>query len=67
MDSPLWLLLRGLIRGLHIAGSFSGFGTFLLAATLLRAANVPGLKRLAWISLGVTLLSGTGWLPAANG
>ena len=55
------LLLRGLCRGLHIAGAFGGFGTFLLAATLLRGQKLPGLKRLAWISLGVALLGGAGW------
>ncbi len=61
MDSPLWLLLRGLCRGVHIAGAFSGFGTFFFAATLLRGQKLPGLKRLAWISLGVALLGGAGW------
>jgi copper resistance protein D len=61
MDGPAWILLRGALRGLHIAGSFSAFGTMFLSATLLVRQNPPGLKRLAWASLGLTLLAGLGW------
>lgn len=61
MDIPAWLLLRGILRGLHIAGSFSAFGTMFLSATLLRRQPVPNLKPLAWASLGLALLAGLGW------
>jgi putative copper resistance protein D len=61
MDGPAWILLRGALRGLHIAGSFSAFGTMFLSATLLAGQTPPGLKRLAWASLGVALLAGIGW------
>ena len=61
MDGPAWILLRGALRGLNIAGSFSAFGTMFLSATLLVRQNPPGLKRLAWASLGLTLLAGLGW------
>lgn len=56
-----WLLLRGALRGLHIAGSFGVFGTLLFTATLLRGQGVPGLKALAWTSLGIALAAGLGW------
>src|SRR5271168_4447967 len=61
MDGPAWLLLRGVLRGLHIAGSFSAFGTMFLSATFLWRQPVPNLKPLAWASLGLALLAGAGW------
>lgn len=61
MDSPAWLVLRGLCRGLHLAGYFSAFGTVFLAATLQRGARVPGFRRLAWASLALALAAGAGW------
>ena len=62
MGGPAWILLRGALRGLHIAGSFSAFGTILLSATLLSGHQpVPNLKPLAWASLGLALLAGLGW------
>jgi putative copper resistance protein D len=61
MDSPAWLVLRGLCRGLHLAGYFSTFGTTFLAATLLRRRNVPGLTRLAWAGFALALIAGVGW------
>ncbi|MBB5372078.1 copper resistance D family protein [Acidocella aromatica] len=61
MDSPAWLVLRGLCRGLHLAGCFSVSGTMVLAATLLRGARVPGLKLLAWGGFALALGAGAGW------
>lgn len=61
MDSSAWLVLRGAVRGVHVAGSFWSFGTMFLAATLLRRHRLPGLKIMAWISLGLALLAGFGW------
>jgi len=61
MDGSGWLILRGLCRGLHLAGYFSAFGTMALAATLLRGARVPGLRRLAWGGFALALLAGAGW------
>ncbi|MDR3505797.1 MAG: CopD family protein [Acidocella sp.] len=61
MDSPTGLVLRGLCRGLHLAGCFSASGTMILAATLLRGARVPGLKRLAWSGFALALGAGAGW------
>jgi putative copper resistance protein D len=61
MDGPVWPLLRGLCRGLHMAGTFGVFGTLLLAATLLHGENLPGLKRLAWSALALALLAGAAW------
>jgi putative copper resistance protein D len=61
MDGPAWLVLRGLCRGLHLAGYFSASGTMVLAATLLRGERVPGLKPLAWGGFVLTLGAGAGW------
>jgi putative copper resistance protein D len=61
LDSPVWTLLRGLARGLQMAGTFGLFGTAFLAATLLRGEAEAGLKRLGWVSLAVALLAGTAW------
>ncbi len=61
MDGPAWLALRGVCRGLQMAGSFGLFGTLLLGATLLRRHRLPELKYLAWASLAVALLAGLGW------
>ena len=61
MDSPAWVVLRGLVRGLHMAGFFTTFGTMFLAATLLRGRDVPGLRRLAWAGGAVALVAGAAW------
>ncbi len=61
MDGPAWLVLRGLCRGLHLAGYFSAFGTMFLAATLLRGKRVQGLRRVAWSSFALALIAGAGW------
>jgi copper resistance protein D len=61
LDTSAWLFLRGVVRGAHIAGSFWSFGTMFLAATLLRHHRLPGLKLMAWMSLGLALLAGFGW------
>ncbi|MGO9816475.1 MAG: CopD family protein [Acidocella sp.] len=61
MDSPAWLVLRGLCRGLHLAGYFSAFGTMFLAAMLLRGKRVQGLRRLAWAGFALALIAGAGW------
>jgi putative copper resistance protein D len=53
-------LARGLARGLHIAASFSLFGTLFYAGLLLRQ-TIPGLKTLAWVSLALALLAGLAW------
>jgi putative copper export protein len=66
LTSP-WLLpaLRGLARGLHIAGSFSLFGTCLIAGFLLPAACKPSLRRplkiLAWASFALLIVAGLIW------
>lgn len=57
--------LRGVARGIHMAGGFALFGTGGLAAVLLPRA-VPavlgrGLRRLVWASLAVTVLAGGLW------
>jgi len=61
MDCPVWLLLRGLCRGLHLAGYFSAFGTMFLAATLLRGQRVQGLRRLTWAGFALALIAGAVW------
>jgi len=62
LDTPAWLFLHGVVRGVHIAGSFWSFGTMFLAATLLRRHRpLPGIKIMAWTSLGLVLLAGLGW------
>ncbi len=55
------LVLRGLCRGLHLAGYFSASGTIILAATLLRRARLSGLKPLAWGGFALALVAGAGW------
>jgi putative copper resistance protein D len=67
MDNPSWLVLRGVLRGLHIAGSFGVFGTALLCATLLRGRQVRGAGIIVWASLGVALLAGFGWFLLQTG
>lgn len=67
MDSPSWLLLRGLLRGVHVAGSFGVYGTLLLATTLLRSTCLPGLRPLAWACLGLALVAGFGWFILQSG
>jgi putative copper resistance protein D len=61
MDDTSLLILRGVCRGLHLAGYFAAFGTMYLSAVLLHGEAVPGLKRLAWAGLGLALLTGAGW------
>jgi putative copper resistance protein D len=56
-----WTLLRGVIRGLQMAGSFVTFGTAFLTATLLYRQQLSGLRPIAWTSLAVALASGCGW------
>jgi len=62
MDAAGWVLLRGLCRGLHLAGFFSAFGTMFLSATLLRGRGALGLRRMAWAAFAVACLGGAGWL-----
>lgn len=54
-------VLRGLCRGLHLAGYFSAFGAMLLPAALLRQERVQGLKHLAWAGFSLALLAGAAW------
>jgi putative copper resistance protein D len=58
-------LARALARGLHLAGSFSVFGTVLLAGFLLPAEAPPAvykiLRRLAWGSLLLAAAAGIAW------
>lgn len=61
MHGTMLSVLLGGARGLHIAGAFCVFGTLFLSATLLAGQNPPGLKRLAWASLGLALVAGIGW------
>jgi putative copper resistance protein D len=63
MDIPGWAL-RGVCRGLEMAGSFGVAGTLFLAATLLRGALPPAVRRVAWASLAMALVAGTGWFFA---
>ncbi len=57
--------LRAAARGLHMAGSFSLFGTCLVAALLLPKYAPPPLRRalkiLAWASFFLLLLAGAAW------
>lgn len=68
----VWPLLRGLARGLHIAGCFTLFGTCLIDAWLLPTAARPALRRpftiLAWGSFALLILAGATWfiLQAAD-
>jgi len=61
MDDAIWLVLRGVCRGLHLAGYFCAFGAMFLPAALLRGEAVRGLKPLAWGGFGLALLAGTAW------
>jgi len=61
MDATGWIILRGLCRGLHLAGYFTDSGTMLLAATLLRGQGVAGLRPLAWAGFAIACLGGAGW------
>ncbi len=61
MGSPGWLVLRGVFRGLQMAGSFGLFGTVFLAATLLYRERLAGLKIIAWVSVGLALLAAFLW------
>ncbi|MBU6449396.1 MAG: CopD family protein [Rhodospirillales bacterium] len=58
MDNPVWMVLRGLSRGLHLAGYFSAFGAALFGAVIM---PVPGLRRLAWGGFAVAVLGGAAW------
>ncbi len=60
MDGPAWMVLRGLCRGLHLAGYFCAFGTALFGAVLAQG-QVKALRRLAWAGFVVALLGGAGW------
>jgi copper resistance protein D len=65
-------LARALARGLQVAGSFSLFGTVLLAAFLVPTDAAPELfvtlRRFAWCSLLVAIAAGVAWflLQAAD-
>ncbi|HYP62535.1 MAG TPA: hypothetical protein VEQ16_01535, partial [Acidocella sp.] len=61
MDETAQLALRGIFRGLHLAGYFTAFGAMFLPAAPLRAGTVPGLKYLAWAGLGLALIAGGAW------
>lgn len=58
MGDSAWLILRGLCRGLHLAGYFAGFGTAFFAALF---GPLPGFKRLAWAGFALALAGGAGW------
>jgi copper resistance protein D len=62
MDDTAQLMLRGLCRGLHLAGYFTSFGAMFLPAILWRGAEIKGLKPLAWAALGLALFAGIAWL-----
>lgn len=68
MDGSSWLVLRGIARGLHLAGYFCAFGAMFLPVALLRGEAVRGLKHLAWAGFALALLAGAGWflLQAAD-
>src|SRR5579871_4424043 len=61
MDETFPLILRGICRGLHLAGYFTAFGTIFLPAVLLRENDVRGLRRMAWAGFSLALLAGIGW------
>jgi putative copper resistance protein D len=61
MDTPVWIALRGVCRGLHLAGYFSVFGTAIMSATLLHGRLVPRLRRLAWGGFVLALAAGAAW------
>lgn len=58
MGDSAWLVLRGLCRGLHLAGYFGAFGTAFFAALF---GPLPGLKRLAWAGFVLALAGGAAW------
>lgn len=58
MNSPVWMVLRGLCRGMHLAGYFCAFGTALFGALL---GQPPGLRRLGWGGFALALLGGAAW------
>ncbi|MDE1906362.1 MAG: CopD family protein [Rhodospirillales bacterium] len=58
MNSPVWMVLRGVCRGLHLAGYFCAFGTALFGALF---GQPPGLRSLAWGGFGLGLLAGAAW------
>jgi putative copper resistance protein D len=53
------ILLRAVARGFHIAGYFSAYGTYFVAAVLLH--RTTGLKRLAWGCSLLAVLAGAVW------
>ncbi len=61
MDGTAQLALRGISRGLHLAGYFAAFGTMFLQAAFLRGGELRGVKLLAWAGCGVALLAGCAW------
>ncbi len=58
MNSPVWMVLRGVCRGLHLAGYFCAFGTALYGALF---GQPLGLRRLGWGGFGLALLGGAAW------
>ncbi len=67
MDGPAWLLLRGVCRGLHLAGYICVFGTALYCAALEPGSRAPGLRRLAWAGFALALAAGMGWFWLESG
>ncbi len=61
MDGTIQLALRGVSRGLHLAGYFTAFGTMFLQAAFLRGGALRGMKPLAWAGCGIALLAGCAW------
>ncbi len=61
MDETTQLMLRGVCRGLHLAGYFTAFGTMFLSALLLNGVTVRGHKTLVWAGCGLAILAGAGW------
>lgn len=61
MDDPAWVVIRGICRGLHLAGYFCAFGSIFLCAGLLQGEALRGIKALAWAGFAVALLFGLGW------
>jgi putative copper resistance protein D len=59
--NEVFLVLRGICRGLHLTGYFGSFGAMFLPAALLRGVTARGLKPLAWAGFGVALLAGVVW------
>ena len=61
MDETTQLVLRGICRGLHLAGYFTAFGAMFLAVALLRGVVARGLKRVVWAGFALAFLAGTAW------